>query len=371
MRTLVLALALAVAAPWSAGQEPGPAGERDLARWVEALGHEDFAVREEAADLLRKAGAGARTALEAAKDSENAEQRTRVRQLLKEMELDRGGPQQEPLKPAQPPEVRRPRGSIRLDGAGADPFEALRDLDRRMAELREWMDRQSEELSRLRDLPDLKELFEGLDLKMEVPEGAAGVMQVEMHGPDGKLGYSRKADGSVRIEDGDAVYEFGSLDEFKTAHPDVHARLSERGLFPASGVRPGGFPGIVFGGRFPAVQGFGSPWIPRPPPGIEPVPAPRGRTLGVVLNEVPRLLRTHMQIPASAQLVESVHRGSPADRAGIQASDILLEVDGHPASDPEAVREALNRANGRDDAVVKILSGGVEKTVTVRWPSLR
>lgn len=56
----------------------------DVNKLVEQMGSEDYAEREEAERKIRELGAKARPALEAAKDHEDLEVRTRIRQLLSE-----------------------------------------------------------------------------------------------------------------------------------------------------------------------------------------------------------------------------------------------------------------------------------------------
>lgn len=71
-----------------------PIPEERLQQWVRDLGHDDFSVREAAADELRRAGKAARPALEAAARSTDAEVRARAEGLLEELaEAERPIPQ--------------------------------------------------------------------------------------------------------------------------------------------------------------------------------------------------------------------------------------------------------------------------------------
>ena len=65
----------------------------------------------------------------------------------------------------------------------------------------------------------------------------------------------------------------------------------------------------------------------------------RGR-IGVVIQEVTKELADSFGLPkAPGALVNSVEKGSPADKAGVEAVDVILSFDGKPV----AVRPDLPR----------------------------
>jgi serine protease Do len=65
-------------------------------------------------------------------------------------------------------------------------------------------------------------------------------------------------------------------------------------------------------------------------------------------------VRQRLNLPASVAGVEvaSVQPGSAADRAGLRPQDVILQIEGHPAANPEMVHAALRRA--RDEALTEI-----------------
>jgi S1-C subfamily serine protease len=73
-----------------------------------------------------------------------------------------------------------------------------------------------------------------------------------------------------------------------------------------------------------------------PPPGGGSASDPPADSLGVRLNG-----------PGQGQLIESVAPGSPAERAGLQAGDRILRVDGNPAINSAILRGALNAAKSK------------------------
>jgi len=63
--------------------------------------------------------------------------------------------------------------------------------------------------------------------------------------------------------------------------------------------------------------------------------------------------------------------GSPADKAGIQANDIILEVNGQKIDDTHSLVSLIGNKNVGDVVTLKILSKGQEKTVSVKLEELK
>ena len=64
--------------------------------------------------------------------------------------------------------------------------------------------------------------------------------------------------------------------------------------------------------------------------------------VGVELQEItPDLAESFKLGTTAGVLVAGVQRGSPADRAGIKPGDIIMQVDGKPAKDPDAMRNLI------------------------------
>jgi serine protease Do len=60
--------------------------------------------------------------------------------------------------------------------------------------------------------------------------------------------------------------------------------------------------------------------------------------LGVVAAEVPREMAEELDLPSSAVIFETIVRGSPAARAGLEPRDILIQFDGREISDADDFR---------------------------------
>src|SRR5207302_905909 len=84
----------------------------------------------------------------------------------------------------------------------------------------------------------------------------------------------------------------------------------------------------------------------------------RGR-IGVVIQEVTRDLATSFGLdrPRGA-LVNSVEKGSPADRAGIEATDIIIGFDGKPVENSSDVRPDARADVRRGDVLLTLVHKG-------------
>jgi tetratricopeptide (TPR) repeat protein len=63
--------------------------------------------------------------------------------------------------------------------------------------------------------------------------------------------------------------------------------------------------------------------------------------------------------------VEKVESGSPAERGGMKAGDVILEMDGNPVADWNANQELLKKKNKGDKAVFKVKRGDDEMELTL------
>jgi serine protease Do len=68
------------------------------------------------------------------------------------------------------------------------------------------------------------------------------------------------------------------------------------------------------------------------------------------------------QLQASGDLhgavVEQVQPGSPADNAGLQRGDVIVEVNRHPVQNADDVQKALSAVPKGQDALVLVWSNG-------------
>jgi serine protease Do len=81
---------------------------------------------------------------------------------------------------------------------------------------------------------------------------------------------------------------------------------------------------------------------------------------GVSLGDLTSDLRDQLQVPSSVHgaVVEDVQPGSPADNAGLQRGDIIMEVNRHAESSSADVAEALKNVPKGQDALVLVWSSG-------------
>jgi serine protease Do len=81
---------------------------------------------------------------------------------------------------------------------------------------------------------------------------------------------------------------------------------------------------------------------------------------GVSLGDLNPDLRDQLQAPSSVHgaLVEDVQPGSPADNAGLQRGDIIVEVNRHAVSSSADVAQALSSVPQGQDALVLVYSNG-------------
>jgi serine protease Do len=95
--------------------------------------------------------------------------------------------------------------------------------------------------------------------------------------------------------------------------------------------------------------------------------APRRARLGVGIAPagVARKLRRAVGLPErDGLLVRVVEQDSPADRAGVQAGDLIVAVDGQPVSEADQLYQALDGLTG-DRLTLGIVRGVEERTLTV------
>lgn len=97
-------------------------------------------------------------------------------------------------------------------------------------------------------------------------------------------------------------------------------------------------------------------------------PAPRApRVLGVGVEPISLQLIDLFELNDGEGLfVAQVQNGSAADRAGIQARDLLISVEGQPITSGEELSAMLNQM-AAPEAVFAIIRNGVRQSVTVRF----
>jgi len=81
---------------------------------------------------------------------------------------------------------------------------------------------------------------------------------------------------------------------------------------------------------------------------------------GLGLGDLGQSERDQLQIPSSVHgaVVEDVTPGSPADNAGLQRGDVIVEVNRHPLQSASDVAQALSNVPKGQDALVLVWSNG-------------
>lgn len=88
--------------------------------------------------------------------------------------------------------------------------------------------------------------------------------------------------------------------------------------------------------------------------------------IGVGLYDMSDELATALGAPDGGALINTVEDDSPAEKAGLQAGDIIVEVDHKKVYDTDDVRKAIQKTKDGDVATVRVLRGkSEEKTVDV------
>ncbi len=89
--------------------------------------------------------------------------------------------------------------------------------------------------------------------------------------------------------------------------------------------------------------------------------------LGVQIRDLDESLASYYKLaPLSGVFVEKVVPGDPADRAGIQAGDIILSIDGQSVNSGRALASLVAAIPVGTKAKVKLVREGKKKTLTVK-----
>jgi len=81
---------------------------------------------------------------------------------------------------------------------------------------------------------------------------------------------------------------------------------------------------------------------------------------GLKLAELTPDVRNELQTQESVHgaIVEEVQPGSPADNAGLQRGDVIMEVNRHAVKSADDVAQALSDVKSGQDALVLVWSNG-------------
>ena len=122
----------------------------------------------------------------------------------------------------------------------------------------------------------------------------------------------------------------------------------------------------------PAPPTAGPPVTPTPPapaPPVTPAPpvaqqpaSPRGKIGVQVQNLTPELAKSFGMAAPKGTLVASVDPGFPAEKAGIQRGDIIIEFNGHPIQAMKELPPMVAQMSPGSKAALKVLRDGKELT---------
>ena len=91
-----------------------------------------------------------------------------------------------------------------------------------------------------------------------------------------------------------------------------------------------------------------------------------GAYMAVTVQDVDSESASMFGLPTGAYIV-SVEKDGAADRAGIQAKDIVIAVDNHEVHNVTELTRALRNYKAGDTATVKLIRSGAEKTVEITF----
>jgi serine protease Do len=89
--------------------------------------------------------------------------------------------------------------------------------------------------------------------------------------------------------------------------------------------------------------------------------------LGIVPQDVtPEIAKQFGEKEARGALVADVSAGSPAQKSGLERGDIILDVNGKPVADSNALRMTISMMAPDTDARLKVLRNGTEREIAVK-----
>jgi serine protease Do len=89
--------------------------------------------------------------------------------------------------------------------------------------------------------------------------------------------------------------------------------------------------------------------------------------LGVTIQPVDEEIAESLDLPSEAgALVASVVRGGPADKAGLEAGDVILSIDGDDVAQVKELTRKIADLSPDDEAKLVVLRNGERKTLVVR-----
>jgi S1-C subfamily serine protease len=117
-----------------------------------------------------------------------------------------------------------------------------------------------------------------------------------------------------------------------------------------------GVPVTALGGEM--VVGFDRPRLERLIQRVQAAPKPA--TLGAAVKDAPE----------GGVLVGTVHPGSPAERGGLQAGDVIMTVDGAPLGGVDGLARLVQAARERGSAALTVRRAGTPLQLHIPFSTL-
>ncbi|MBI3803917.1 MAG: PDZ domain-containing protein [Nitrospirae bacterium] len=96
------------------------------------------------------------------------------------------------------------------------------------------------------------------------------------------------------------------------------------------------------------------------------VEAPPAGWLGITIQELTPQIATRLGIRVSEGVfVASVQSGSPADKGGLRAGDVIVALNGQKITSPEALRQAVSKLNPGTSLEMTLFRGRQEKKIEI------
>lgn len=94
--------------------------------------------------------------------------------------------------------------------------------------------------------------------------------------------------------------------------------------------------------------------------------------LGVYMQKLDNDVREGLDLEIDeGVLISGVEEGSPADEAGVEDGDVIVEFNGEKVATPEDLRDLVREAEVGEEVELKVIRDGKEKTLTLvvgEWP---
>lgn len=379
--------------------QSAPQSGKTAKEHVRALGSEDYAVRQESEQALRKLGKDALPALREGVKDGDAEVQWRSRRLLRQIE--RGEAQEldtreQPQDPAVAPKVGKAQPMAPRTRTALPPMQDR--FDDLFGDIERDFGVQIPRAQFFQDdfFRDLQQQMDDLRAQMQQHRTGTGPLGQGQASSQSQSMQMQVGPNGVRVEvksknqkgeEETKVYEAPDMESFRDKYPGV---LDGQGL--GGGVRmflgngQGGMPFAVgprgmFRGRvlqpmrnqdqdqdLDPAQGHDA----EPVPAEAMVPPPEGKRLGVVVRqEIPAEVRDYLGLEAGVGLqVDDVQPDTLAKTLGLERGDIILKIGATKIGATADVQQALGGIDAGKRVEVHVLRRGKEQVLSADKPTV-